>query len=259
MRFIALVLLQLLTAASSGGAEWGALELVSQRVAPGTSAKFPFAQARSFETAFLDAPIFAARGALPGPTLCVTSAIHGDEINSFEIARRAFAAVDPAQLHGTLIVLPAVNASGFRTMNRYMPDRRDLNREFPGKAQGSVAAIVAHAVFSVVRHCDRLVDLHTGSNFRTNVAQIRVDLDSPEALALADAFGVGVIVGGAGPTGSLRREAMRAGIPAIIYESGPPFVFVEQEIATGARGVLNCWTIWVCMPPPRASGTMRSG
>lgn len=238
MRHAALLQLLLLVAAPSG-AEWGALELVSQRVVPGTTAKFTFAQERTFEAAFLNAPIFAARGALPGPTLCVTSAIHGDEINSFEIARRVFAAVDPARLSGTLIVLPAVNASGFRTMNRYMPDRRDLNRAFPGAVRGSVAAIVADKVFGVVRRCDRLVDLHTGSNFRTNVAQIRVDLDSPEALALAESFGAGIIVGGAGPSGSLRREAMRVGIPAIIYESGPPYVFVEQEIETGTHGVLN--------------------
>jgi len=221
-------------------AEWGPLELLSRSVAPGTKAKFPFAATRTFEAAFLDTPIFAARGAAPGPSLCVTSAIHGDEINSVEIARRAFAAIDPARLRGTLLIVPAVNASGFRTMNRYMPDRRDLNRAFPGGTKGSVASLVANAVFeNIVKRCDSLIDLHTGSNFRTNVAQIRVDVNEPKSLALAEAFGVGVIVGGAGPSGSLRREAVRAGLSAIIYESGPPYVFVEKEIENGTRGVLN--------------------
>jgi predicted deacylase len=216
------------------------LELLSRSVAPGTKAKFPFAATRTFEAAFLDTPIFAARGAAPGPSLCVTSAIHGDEINSVEIARRAFAAIDPARLRGTLLIVPAVNASGFRTMNRYMPDRRDLNRAFPGGTKGSVASLVANAVFeNIVKRCDSLIDLHTGSNFRTNVAQIRVDVNEPKSLALAEAFGVGVIVGGAGPSGSLRREAVRAGLSAIIYESGPPYVFVEKEIENGTRGVLN--------------------
>jgi predicted deacylase len=226
--------------AAKPAAEWGPLELLSRSVPPATKAKFPFAEARTFVGAFLDTPIFAARGASAGPTLCVTSAIHGDEINSVEIARRVFATVDPGRLHGTLIVVPAVNASGFRTMNRYMPDRRDLNRAFPGGTRGSVASLVANAIFeNIIRRCDSLIDLHTGSNFRTNVAQIRVDVNEPKSLDLAESFGVGVIIAGAGPSGSLRREAVKAGVPAIIYESGPPYVFVEKEIENGTRGVLN--------------------
>lgn len=219
---------------------WGAFEIRGQTIAPGEKSKFSFSKERTFEGAFLDIPIFVARGAQAGPTLCVTSAIHGDEINSVEIARRAFAGVDAKRLKGTLVVLPVINAAGFRVMQRYMPDRRDLNRSFPGSAQGSVAAIVAGAVFEdVVKRCDRLVDLHTGSNYRTNMAQIRVDVNNPEALALAEHFGAGIIVAGAGLEGTLRREATDAGIPSIIYESGPPYVFIEKEIATGERGVRN--------------------
>jgi hypothetical protein len=221
-------------------AEWGALELLGRSVKPGAKAKFPFSEARTFVGAFLDTSIFAARGVSAGPALCVTSAIHGDEINSVEIARRVFAAVDPGRLHGTLLVVPAVNASGFRTMNRYMPDRRDLNRAFPGGTKGSVTSLVANALFeNIIKRCDALVDLHTGSNFRSNVAQIRVDVNEPKSLDLAESFGVGVIVAGAGPSGSLRREAVRAGLSAIIYESGPPYVFVEKEIENGTRGVVN--------------------
>ncbi len=228
------------SAAGVQPSDWGPLELRSRIIAPGTKAKFTFAGERSFESGFLDAALWAARGPSAGPTLCVVAGIHGDEINSVEIARRSFAAVDPARLRGTLIVVPAVNSLGFRTMNRYMIDRRDLNRAFPGSARGSVASIVANVVFeSVIRRCDYLIDLHTGSNFRANVAQIRVDLDHPKSLALAENFGVGVIVGGAGPSGSLRREAVRAGVAAIIYESGPPYTFVKEEIETGTRGVLN--------------------
>jgi uncharacterized protein len=170
----------------------------------------------------------------------VTSAIHGDEVNSIEIARRTFANVDPSQLTGTLIVLPAINSTGFRTLNRYMPDRRDLNRFFPGSDKGSVAAIVANEIFTgVVRHCTHLVDLHTGSNLRSNMPQIRVDPTIPEAAALAREFGVGVVIEDAGPAGSLRREACKAGIAAIIYEAGPPQVFLEREIERGVQGVRN--------------------
>jgi predicted deacylase len=170
----------------------------------------------------------------------VTGGIHGDEINSVEIARRSFHAVDPQLLKGTLIVMPALNSLGLRTMNRYMIDRRDLNRSFPGSVMGSVAAMVANTVFErVIKRCDYLIDLHTGSNFRTNVAQIRVDMNHPASLELADNFGVGVVIGGAGPDGSLRREAVKIGVAAIIYEAGPPYVFVEREIENGMRGVLN--------------------
>lgn len=236
------VLASSLSAQASGAAAtaWGPLDLGSVTIDPGSKRKFSFEPIRSFESSFLDAPLWAAQGAAEGPTLCVVAGIHGDEINSFEIARRTFKAIDPQQLKGTMIVVPAANSLGFRTMNRYMIDRRDLNRAFPGSARGSVTSIVANAIFErVVRRCDYLVDLHTGSNFRTNMPQIRVDMADAKSLELAESFGIGVIVDGAGPSGSLRREAVKAGVAAIIYESGPPFVFVEREIANGTRGVLN--------------------
>lgn len=221
-------------------AEWGPIDLQSGVVEPGTKQKFTFAAQRGFESGFLDAALWAARGATPGPTLCVVAGIHGDEINSVEIARRSFHAVDPQKLTGTLITVPAGNSLGFRTMNRYMIDRRDLNRAFPGSERGSVTSIVANALFErVIRRCEYLIDLHTGSNFRTNVPQIRVDTTDPRSVALAENFGVGVIVGGAGPAGSLRREATRIGVAAIIYEAGPPYAFVKDEIEQGTQGVLN--------------------
>ena len=221
-------------------AEWGAIQIAHETIEPGRVKKFTFLGVRSFEGSFIDFVVFAARGKTPGPTLCVTSAIHGDEVNSVEIARRSFASVDVSKLKGTLIVLPAINSMGFRTANRYLPDRRDLNRFFPGDRTGSVAAILAHAVFAgVIQKCTHLIDLHTGSNLRTNMPQIRVDRTNSVADALAQNFGVGVIIDGAGPDGSLRREAMKAGIPAIIYEAGPPLIFVEREIEEGVRGVRN--------------------
>jgi uncharacterized protein len=220
--------------------EWGPIQIAHATIEPGERKKFTYLGKRSFEGGFVDFRVYVARGSRPGPALCVTSAIHGDEVNSIEIARRTFANVDPSQLTGTLIVLPAINATGFRTLNRYMPDRRDLNRFFPGSDKGSVAAIVANEVFTgVVRHCTHLVDLHTGSNLRSNMPQIRVDPTIPEAAALAREFGVGVVIEGAGPAGSLRREACKAGIAAIIYEAGPPQVFLEPEIERGEQGVRN--------------------
>jgi predicted deacylase len=157
-----------------------------------------------------------------------------------ETARRAFFQADPASMAGSLVVLPTVNASGFRNGDRYLPDRRDLNRFFPGNMTGSVASVMAKAVFEqVIRHCDALVDLHTASFHRTNYPQIRADDADPRILALAINFGGGVIIGGAGPTGSLRQAAVDAGIPAIIYEAGEPMKFQEDAIKHGVRGIVN--------------------
>jgi hypothetical protein len=101
---------------------------------------------RSFEASYLNTPVFVARGATPGPTLCLSAGIHGDELSGVEVARRVFAEIDPQTLRGTVIALMAINAEGVRTGNRYLSDRRDLNRPFPGRAGGSVASIIAHPV-----------------------------------------------------------------------------------------------------------------
>ena len=220
--------------------QWGSLQLLGRQIAAGTSSKFSFIPDRSYEASYLNMPVFVARGAAPGPVLCLAAGVHGDELNGVEVARRAFAQIDPQKLHGTLLALPAINAEGVRTGNRYLSDRRDLNRAFPGRTGGSVAALIAHAIFTdVLSHCDALVDLHTASNRRANLPQIRADLSDPEIRELAIHFGLGIVVGGSGPDGSLRREAAKAGIPAIIYEAGEPFRFQEDEIARGVRGVKN--------------------
>jgi predicted deacylase len=225
---------------ASDSDRWDMLRLLGREIPPGSSSKFPFIPDRSFEASYLNMPVFVARGASSGPTLCLTAGVHGDEINGVEVARRAFAQINPKDLRGTLIALPAINAEGVRTGNRYLSDRRDLNRAFPGRTGGSVAALIAHAVFSdVLSHCDALIDLHTASNKRTNLPQIRADLTDPVIRDLAIHFGLGIIVGGSGPDGSLRREAAKAGIPAIIYEAGEPFRFQEDEIARGVQGVEN--------------------
>ena len=220
--------------------QWDSLQLLGREIAAGTSSKFSFIPDRSYEASYLNMPVFVARGAAPGPVLCLAAGVHGDELNGVEVARRAFAQIDPQKLHGTLIALPAINAEGVRTGNRYLSDRRDLNRAFPGRTGGSVAALIAHAIFTdVLSHCDALVDLHTASNRRANLPQIRADLSDPEIRELAIHFGLGIVVGGSGPDGSLRREAVKAGIPAIIYEAGEPFRFQEDEIERGVRGVKN--------------------
>lgn len=219
-------------------AQWGPITVAGREIWPGESQRYPYGGETSFESAFLDAPVFVARGRRQGPALCITAGIHGDEINGPETARRVFSWIDPEALSGTVIAFPMVNAAGVRTGNRYMADRRDLNREFPGKLQGSVSAIVAYTLFTEIRnHCDFLIDLHTGSFARENHPQIRVREDDPRAFELARHFGVGIIVLGNGPRGSIRRAAGEAGIPSIIYEAGEPSRFDLDQIAAGVRGI----------------------
>ncbi|MCZ6625425.1 MAG: succinylglutamate desuccinylase/aspartoacylase family protein [Deltaproteobacteria bacterium] len=228
-----------LVAAQSSGA-WDAIELIGRTVASGEKRKFSFTPKGTFEGFYLDVPVFVARGAAPGATLCVTAGIHGDEMNGVEVARRVFAKIDPMNLAGTLIVLPLINVNGFRVGSRYLPDRRDLNRYFPGRIDGSVASIIANAFFSnIILRCNALVDLHSGSFRLSMLPQIRVDLSQKDAVELAHVFGVGIIVGGAGPSKSLRRAAMNAGIPAITYEAGESLRFQPKEIARGVEGVKN--------------------
>jgi hypothetical protein len=227
-------------AASAG--EWPPLEILGRSLAPGETLR-EFVEAAPTlhgESRMLDTLVVVTRGVRAGPTLCLTAGIHGDELNGVEIAHRIYAGISGAELSGTLLAVPAVNIQGLRTGNRYLPDRRDLNRAFPGNANGSLASRIAHVLFQrVVRHCDALIDLHTGSASRTNLPQIRTDLEAPRALELARSFGVGVVLHGRGPKGSLRRELLDANVPAVIYEAGEPLRFQEQEIALGVEGVRN--------------------
>ena len=222
------------------GNDWGAFRILGHSIPPGTAKRFPFIPDASFTASYVNMPVFTARGIGSGPTLCLAAGVHGDELNGVEVARRAFSAVDPQSLRGTLIALPTINAEGVRSGDRYLSDRRDLNRAFPGRAGGSIASLIANGIFTeILVHCDALIDLHTASNQRANLPQVRADLEDPAIAELAEHFGIGIVVGGAGPNGSLRREAAKAGIPAIIYEAGEPYRFQQEEIERGVAGVMN--------------------
>jgi predicted deacylase len=228
------------TPAGSSLASWGALDALGVEIQPGTKQRLTSLPLDDFVGMRMAVPVWIARGQQPGKTLAVTAGIHGDELNGVEIARRVFVETDAAKLSGTLVVLPVLNRHGFLAGSRYMNDRRDLNRAFPGSPRGSSAGIIAHSVFGpVIRRADALVDLHTASDRRINLPQIRTDLSSPAALNLARHFGVGVVLNGAGPKGSLRRTALDAGIPAIIYEAGGVHILQTEEIERGVVGVRN--------------------
>jgi hypothetical protein len=224
----------------AGGNGWGSLRILGAEIQPGQSRRLSFLQAPSFVKMSLDIPVLVVHGRSPGPTLCLTAAVHGDEINGVEIARHVHAITRGARLSGALIALPIVNVDGFRRGERLLSDRRDLNRYFPGSEEGSSASRIAYHLFSaVLGKCHALVDLHTGSDSRSNLPQIRADLRDPATAALAEHFGIGIVLHGRGPKGSLRRAAVELGIPAITYEAGETLRFQSDEIARGVDGVRN--------------------
>jgi len=185
-------------------------------------------------------PVRVWRGEQPGPTVAVTGTVHGDEINGLGAVRTLILEPGFELRRGTLLLAPVISVPAFERHSRYMPDRRDPNRAFPGSATGSLTARFVHAVFhQIILKADYLIDLHSAAQRRTNYPNVRTDLDHPQAAELADMFGSEMVVHGKGPEGSLRRAAVEAGVPAIILEAGEPWKFEPAMMEVAVRGVGN--------------------
>lgn len=166
--------------------------------------------------------------------------MHGDEINGIETVRRMMYSINPDKLKGRVIGVPIVNIQAFERHSRYLPDRRDLNRFFPGNASGSSASRIAHSLFDqVIRHCNALVDLHTGSFHRTNLPQLRANLDVAEVVELTQGFGSTVILHSQGGDGTLRAAATRAGIPAVTLEAGEPLRIDDRSVKHSEKALFT--------------------
>jgi predicted deacylase len=184
-------------------------------------------------------PVHVIHGKKDGPALFLSGALHGDEINGVEIIRRVLNHRSLNRLSGTLIAVPVVNVYGFLYKSRYLPDRRDLNRSFPGSQQGSMAARTANLFLTeIVSNCSHGIDLHTGAIHRDNLPQIRATLDDAETRRMAQAFRSPFILNTAIVEGSLRQEAEKMGITVIVYEAGEALRFDEVAIRAGTRGVI---------------------
>lgn len=213
-------------------------ELLGQPIEPGERRELQLSIGESIAGSVVHTPVIAMRGVEPGLTLCLTGGIHGDEANGIEIVRRVLMELDPRALSGAVVGVPIANLHGFLRSSRYLPDRRDLNRHFPGRINGSAASRIAFRLFDeVIRRCDALVDFHTGSFNRRNVPQVRADLTRKDVYDLAVGFGAEIVVHTIGTQGTLRRAASEAGIPAITYEAGKPLEFREDEVNRGVTGV----------------------
>jgi predicted deacylase len=197
-------------------------------------------------------PVQVLHGTQPGPRLFVSAAMHGDEINGVEIISRLLQRLPFRRLRGTLIAVPVVNVYGFINQSRYLPDRRDLNRFFPGSEKGSLASRLAWLLMhEVVTRCTHGIDLHTGSNHRSNLPQIRANMNHPETRRLARAFGAPVTINASVRDGSLREAVGSRGIPMLLYEAGEALRFDEIGIRLGVRGILAVMRIIGMLPESR--------
>jgi predicted deacylase len=218
----------------------GVMTIAGVDIKPGETRELKLPVAKLYTDTEISIPIHIKRGKRNGPTLFISAAIHGDELNGIEIIRRVIQALSKKTIKGTLIAVPMVNVYGVLDQSRYMPDRRDLNRSFPGSEKSSLAGRVANLFLNeVVKHCTYGIDLHTGAIHRSNLPQIRANLDDPETLALASAFGAPVVLNANIRDGSLRQAASEMGIKVLLYEAGEALRFDEFSIQAGVKGILK--------------------
>lgn len=216
------------------------LEIGGVAVNPGETKEINLKVSEFFTATPALVPISAFRGREDGPTIVVTAAVHGDELNGVGIVRKLIYEMNHERLRGTLVCVPILNRFGFLTQSRYLPDRRDLNRFFPGKPDGVMAERICYVLFNeIIKKCDYGIDLHTAAADRTNTPHIRADMDNPDVVRLARSFGEEVILDHKGVQGSLRRAAVESGVPFILFEAGEPQKFERELIQRGYEGVLN--------------------
>lgn len=215
------------------------LSIAGTKVKPGRQTTIQVPVARLYTHTEMTMPVHVIHGRREGPRLFISGAIHGDEIIGTEIIRRLIKLKRLKAIKGTLLAAPVVNIYGFLQRSRYCPDRRDLNRFFPGSEKGSLTSQLAGTVMeAVVLGSTHGIDLHAGSNHRGNLPQIRAAIDDPETLRLAKAFKVPVIINAKTRDGSLRHAAAEKGITMLLYEAGESLRFDEVAIRAGVRGIM---------------------
>ncbi|MBB1268188.1 succinylglutamate desuccinylase/aspartoacylase family protein [Shewanella sp. SR44-3] len=217
-----------------------AFEFGDSSVKAGTQESVKLPAAKLYNDTPMELHVEVFHGSKPGPVLLVCAAIHGDELNGIEICRRLLSRINAKTLTGTLLVVPIVNVFGFIQQSRYLPDRRDLNRCFPGSPKGALASRLANLFSSqLVKRATHIVDLHTGAIHRENLPQIRCDTDDETMLSMANAFGAPVIMSSKAREGSMRGYANELNVPCILYEAGEALRFSDLSIKSGLTGVMN--------------------
>ncbi len=217
------------------------LRIGSSSIAQGERKRIHLEAPSLYDYSKVTIPVEVIRGKKQGgPVLFVSAALHGDEINGVEVIRRLIKPENLKGLQGTLIAVPVVNVYGFNTKSRYLPDRRDLNRCFPGSKSGSLGAQLAHLFMTeIVSKATHGVDLHTGAIHRSNLPQIRAFMEDKQTATLAKAFKAPVIINSSLRDGSLREAAREADIPMLLFEGGEALRYEEKVIQGALQGILS--------------------
>lgn len=231
-------------------------ELAGQSIAAGEHKTVELPVGNTPDHRPVSLPVHVLHGRKPGPVVLVCAAVHGDEIIGVEIIRRLLRQSSLKQLRGTLLAVPIVNAFGFLSHSRYLPDRRDLNRFFPGNETGSLASQLA-AIFlrQVVARVDLGIDLHSAAVHRTNLPQIRVSPDQPFAEKMAREFGAPVYLQSKVLEGSLREAAQEIGVDMLLYEAGEALRYDETAVRVGLRGIVRVLRAMSMLPAGRSRKT----
>ena len=216
------------------------IEIAKETVAPGQQRSFELPVSRLATQTLVSLPVTVINGIESGSTLWLSAAIHGDELNGVEIIARVLAKINPQKLRGTIIAVSIVNVFGFVEQSRYLPDRRDLNRSFPGSENGSLASRLAHLFMrEIVDRSNYGIDLHTAAVHRINLPQIRANLEDEATLDCARAFGAPLMMHSNTRDGSLRQAATKKGIPVLLYEAGEALRFNPLAIEVGVSGIFG--------------------
>jgi predicted deacylase len=234
------------------------IQIADIQVAPGNRQSIELPLPSFYSHSPVSMPVHVVNGRRDGPVLFLSAAIHGDEINGIEIIRRLLKSRQIRSLKGALIAVPVVNVHGFLSQSRYLPDRRDLNRSFPGSETGSMAARLAFTFMrEVVSQCTHGIDLHTGAIGRENLPQIRAKVvDAPQTAAMACAFGAPVILNAGLRDGSMREAVDEFGIPVLLYEAGEALRFDEVAIRAGVKGIIRVMRHLDMLPKKKPSRTV---
>ena len=233
------------------------ITIADTQIAPGSRKTIHLQVPPLYTHAAMTMPVTAIHGRQKGPTLFVCAAVHGDELVGVEIIRRLLKLKKLKRLRGTLMAIPVVNVYGFIQQSRYLPDRRDLNRFFPGSEKGSLTSQLADVfIEEILNRATHGIDLHAGSNHRTNLPQIRADLSDPETRRMALAFKTPVVIDAPLREKSLRQTGTEKGVPIILYEAGESLRLNDVAIRAGVRGVLGVMST-LGMLPKSAVGRSR--
>ena len=216
------------------------IEVLGKSISQGKGLQINLDIAKLHTRTKIEVPIIIERAKEPGPTILITGGIHGDEVNGVEIVRQLVSKGYNKPEKGMVICIPVVNIFGFLSLSRQFPDGRDLNRVFPGSKRGSLASIFAYNLMKeIVPLADYCLDYHTGGANRFNSAQIRVNEDDKESLALAKIFGAPFIVQSKHREKSYRESAIKLGKKVLLFEGGKSLDFNKSITQIGVNGALK--------------------